>query len=154
MPVIRLINRGPSPLFLRASRTPEEVAATGRDSPWELEVEVGARLVDSDFLDKIMRNDYCQLLFDQRCEWLEFSEGTQPAPKSPKALVDDVSTLTEEGAATVIARCIDPKQLEKWWMLEARPNVKKALHLRDRVLRPGDIDEEARDDLQLRRTEI
>lgn len=150
--IVRVINKGPSPLFLRASRTSEEVKATSRDTAWELELEVGAHLVEEDFLGKILENDINHKIFEKQCDLTEWAPGNENAP-AKGARVADLTRLSEQAAIEVANRTKDAGQLMTWYLQDPRPAVKKALHLRDRVLRPGDLDEEVRQDLKAKRLE-
>jgi hypothetical protein len=133
----KVVNRGPSALCLRGS-------VNGRAQ--ELDLEVGATEVDDAKLEALLEsNPYNGKLFDLQCS-LEVASERAPDEGSRTwggEYVQDLSKLKLPDALRAIEACTDPTQLRAWVLTDSRAAVKKALHLRDRALRPGDKNEDA-----------
>jgi hypothetical protein len=108
-----------------------------------IQLERGAHAVDSELLEYILTyNSAAAEIFDKWCtiEDAPPAGGTREYTRGDH--VSDLSTLTIAAALAAIKACNEPAQLAEWLMQDARAPVKKALHLRDRELRPGDEDEQ------------
>jgi hypothetical protein len=139
----KVINRGPSALCLRAGDV-------------EVDLEVGATEVDDAKLEAILAGGPSGELFDRQCECVtdderDPNEGTKDYSGRPPS---DLSKLKLAAAKLAIAACNDPAQLKAWVLTDSRKEVRKALHLRDRDLRPGDdADDEIAQDLKIRKVD-
>lgn len=105
----------------------------------EVSLERGAQHVDKDMLDRVFGNPRAKMLFDAQCQSMPAqAEGKSEDFRMAKLGEPDmIVTLTTKAAQALIATCEDRERLKKWAFADARAEVRKALHLRDRALLPG-----------------
>lgn len=136
--MVKVVNKGPSALCLRAD--------LGSAGVIEIDLEVGATEVDDAKLVALLEASAPSAqLFDLQCEVTtdaerDPDEGTQDFVKGRS--VNDLSKLKQPEALKAIAACKSSDQLRAWVLTDARQAVKKALHLRDRELRPPEANDE------------
>lgn len=156
-PKIKVVNRG-NAVEIRGQK-PREMVVDGAGHPvldaarklqyvdhelYEIQLEKGAHEVDAKILEYILEhNPAAAAVFDAQCSFEELPAANNGCEFRAGQYVSDLRALTLASALLAIEACTDAQQLQSWNMQDERKAVKKALHLRDRVLRPADENDQS-----------
>jgi hypothetical protein len=150
MPQVKIVNAGSSPRLLCVDARPrpdrsDKVAwkeyADAQPEAVELRLEVGANLVDDEVWLAMLEHPYVKALVAKGV-LREDKTPREAEDFKPGSYVRDLSDLKLPEALKAIDACRDEKQLRTWIDQDPRPNIRKALIARHRVLVPAEARKE------------
>jgi hypothetical protein len=149
MEQVKIISAASSPRLLcldmrevpsRADRAAYKEYADSQPETLKLRLEVGANLVDADVWLAMLDHPHVKALVERGV----FREDKLPRASEdfvPSRHVADLSALKPSEALKAIEACKDERVLRAWIDQDPRPQIRKALVARHRVIVPPEVTE-------------